>query len=82
MNMNSIIDFDESSKCWRQNKIYIGRGYFKYKCNVLNCNEPLYCYTTQNKLFLKFALPFDLNNQNNPNQFYYCETHLCTDNNK
>ena len=25
------IDFDESSKQWRKNKIYLGEGIFKYK---------------------------------------------------
>lgn len=76
--MDSTVDFDVSSMCWRKNKIYLGKGYFKYKCNITNCNEPLYCYTTQHKLFLKFATIFDLNNQNNPNQFSYCEKHLYT----
>jgi len=80
MNSNSIIDFEDSSKCWRKNKITLGNGYFRYKCNVLDCNEPLYCYTTQHKLFLKFATTFDLNNQTNPNQFNYCEMHLSVNN--
>ena len=26
-----IIDFDYASKMWRQNKIYLGNGMFKYK---------------------------------------------------
>lgn len=26
-----IINFDESSKMWRRNKIYLGYGQFKYK---------------------------------------------------
>ena len=25
------IDFDESSKAWRKNKIHLGKGMFKYK---------------------------------------------------
>ena len=70
------IDFDDSSKYWRKNKISMGRGYFKYKCSILDCNEPLYCYTTQHKLFLQFATTFDLTNKDNPKQFKYCETHL------
>ena len=36
--MNSIktfsnkIDFDEASKAWRKNKLYIGYGSFRYRC--------------------------------------------------
>ena len=26
-----IIDFDYASKMWRQNKVYLGKGMFKYK---------------------------------------------------
>ena len=74
--MNFIHDFNNSSKCWRENKIKMGNGYFNYKCNASNCEEPLYCYTTQHKLFLQFASSFDLENKNNPNQYYYCENHL------
>ena len=28
-----IIDFDEASKAWRENKVYIGNGSFRYKKN-------------------------------------------------
>ena len=28
---NNYIDFDEASKLWRKNKIYLGYGIFKYK---------------------------------------------------
>ena len=27
------IDFDEASKAWRENKVYIGNGSFRYKKN-------------------------------------------------
>lgn len=70
------IDFDDASKQWRKNKINLGKGYFKYKCSVDNCDELLYCYTTQHKLFLQFASKFDLENKDNPNQFRFCENHL------
>ena len=36
--MNSIktfsnkVDFDEASKAWRKNKLYIGYGSFRYRC--------------------------------------------------
>ena len=26
------IDFDDASKQWRENKIYVGNGEFRYKC--------------------------------------------------
>lgn len=74
--MNYPINFEEASIEWRKNKIYVGNGYFRYKCKVANCNEALYCYTTQHKAFLTFATEFDLLNKDNPNQFTYCETHL------
>jgi hypothetical protein len=74
--MEAVFDFDDSSDCWRKNKIYIGKGYFQYKCKKENCNESLYCYTTQHKMFFQFASDFDLKNRNNPNQFDFCETHL------
>lgn len=76
--MNIDIDFDESSKIWRQNKVNIGRGYFRYKCSIKECNEILYCYTTEHKLFNNFATKFDLDNKNHPNKFDYCENHLFT----
>lgn len=73
-------DFDDSSKEWRKNKIHMGKGYFKYKCSVKNCNEMMYFYTTQSKYFDKFATSFDLLNKNNPNQYLYCEEHLLENN--
>lgn len=79
MNENTLpINFDESLSEWRKNKIYVGKGYFKYKCKITDCNEPLYCYTTEHKAFSTFASDFDLTNKNNPNKFTYCETHLLT----
>ena len=59
MNFN----FDESSREWRKNKINVGKGYFQYKCCKIDCEHPLYLYTTQNKLFSEFANNFDLLNQ-------------------
>jgi len=29
--INFFIDFDEASKAWRKNKIYLGEGQFQYK---------------------------------------------------
>ena len=69
-------DFDISSNEWRKNKVNLGKGYFKYKCNKINCNNVLYCYTVQHKQFVLFASKFDLQNKSNPNQFSYCEDHL------
>jgi hypothetical protein len=74
--MNVEIDFDDSSKEWRKNKINVGQGCFKYKCSNINCNEVLYVYTTENKKFNKFASTFDLIHKNNPNKYLYCEEHL------
>jgi hypothetical protein len=50
------IDFDESSRAWRQNKKYIGNGYFIYimkckqltkqgkKCSRICCLNSDYCF--------------------------------------
>lgn len=73
------INFDESSREWRKNKICVGKGYFKYKCSVHGCNDILYMYTTQSKYFHTFATSFDLLHRNNPNQQFYCEEHLLLD---
>lgn len=35
------IDFDESSKAWRRNKISIGNGHFKYICGVESFNKQI-----------------------------------------
>ena len=39
-----MFDFDNSQKEWRKNKVYLGNGSFKYKCN--RCSA----YTKNNKL--------------------------------
>lgn len=70
------IDFEFASNEWRKNKIYLGKGYFRYKCNKLDCPNELYCYTVQHKQFHLFASKFDLKNKSNPKQFVYCEEHL------
>ena len=70
------LDFEISSHEWRKNKIYLGKGYFKYKCNKPDCNNILYCYTVQHKMFNLFASEIDLKNKSNPKQFNYCEDHL------
>jgi hypothetical protein len=74
------INFDEASQEWRKNKIYFKKGYFKYKCEIENCNEILYSYTTEHKQFKLFATSDDLKNKNNPNKYRFCEDHLHTNN--
>ena len=32
--MEAVINFDESQKMWRENKVYIGNGCFKYMCGA------------------------------------------------
>lgn len=74
------IDFDEASKEWRKNKIYLGKGYFRYKCSIENCNEIVYSYTTNHKDFELFATDFDLQYKNHIHKDKYCEDHLlCED---
>jgi hypothetical protein len=74
--MEFKIDFDDASKEWRKNKIALGKGYFKYKCKIDECNECVYSYVTNNKYFYKFATDFDLKNKNHINKDIYCEMHL------
>jgi len=75
-NNSFLIDFDEASKQWRKNKIYLGNGIFRYKCHINNCQNILYCYTTEHKQFNIFATEFDLLNKSNPNRYKFCEEHL------
>ncbi len=68
------IDFEEASNEWRKNKINMGNGYFKYKCKL--CNNELYKYVFENKLFDNFATDFDRMNKNNPDIYLFCEDHI------
>lgn len=36
--MEPHIDFDEASRAWRENKVSIGNGEFRYKCS--KCDKP------------------------------------------
>jgi hypothetical protein len=76
MELTNKIDFDEASREWRKNKVNCGKGYFKYKCHIENCNECVYSYTTNHKLFDKIATDFDKENRNHKNRDVYCEEHL------
>ena len=73
---NFTIDFDESRKQWRKDKVSLGKGYFKYKCEIDDCNNLLYLYTTQHSKFKLFATDFDIKNKENPSKYKYCEEHL------
>ena len=42
------IDFDLSSKKWRANKKYLGKGVFVYKCQHISTTTNNYC---KNKIF-------------------------------
>jgi hypothetical protein len=75
------MDFDEASCEWRKNKIYLGNGYFRYKCLVKNCNEITYSYTTEHKDFVLFATDFDLKYKNHINKYKYCEEHILIEDN-
>lgn len=52
--MEIKIDFDYASKCWRQNKKYVGNGYFVYTCNYIRsngirCRKTIYSQLNKNK---------------------------------
>ena len=72
-----IIDFDKASEKWRQNKISLKSGYFRYKCE--KCDEHVYNYVIINKYFDKFATEFDLKNKNHKNKNRFCEDHLLSE---
>lgn len=60
------IDFDESSREWRKNKVSIGNGYFVYKCQYIHtnrkiCNKPIH----QNERY-----------SNHPDRYTFCKKHL------
>lgn len=74
--MADKIDFDDASHYWRNNKINMGKGCFKYKCEKAECHNIVYYYTTHNKHFDLFATDFDKLNKNNPTQMQFCEDHL------
>ena len=68
------IDFDESSRAWRKNKIHIGSGYFAYKCNYIHsngkeCNKPLEIYQKNRYISHSF------NNHRMPKSDVYCKQH-------
>lgn len=35
-----IINFDQASNAWRNNKIYLGNGFFRYKAEINLFNPP------------------------------------------
>jgi hypothetical protein len=45
---SNSIDFDEASRLWRQNKKYLGNGYFRYKCAHFSFRRNAFC---ENKLY-------------------------------
>ncbi len=62
------IDFDEASKEWRKNKVYVGKGMFVYKCQYIHtnkkiCNKPIHSCDKY-----KFS--------NHLDKFKYCKKHL------
>ena len=40
---DNFIDFDLSSKLWRENKKYLGKGVFRYKCSHISSKKNKFC---------------------------------------
>jgi hypothetical protein len=40
---SNLIDFDEASRLWRQNKKYLGNGFFRYKCSHYSLTKNAFC---------------------------------------
>lgn len=65
--MDNQIDFEEASKEWRKNKVYLGNGNFAYKCQYIHTNRK-YCY--------KKVCSNDDKYSNHPDKYTYCKKHL------
>ena len=75
------IDFDEASKCWRQNKKYIGNGMFVYICGYIHsngkqCRRTIYSQTTTNP-YSTIYHNLEINKyHNHKNKDFFCKQHL------
>ncbi len=68
------INFDESSALWRKNKIKCGLN-LRYKCCHNDCQNFVYLYVADNKLFHLFPEE-DQKIKHHPGKQEYCEEHL------
>jgi hypothetical protein len=60
----NIFDFDYASEQWKLNKIYLGRGVYKYKCNHISETTNKYC---KNKRFVNIYCKYHAKIYNNKN---------------
>ncbi len=76
------IDFDEASKCWRNNKKKTKNGCFVYICNYINsknkrCRRTIYSQIDKNDYIYGFGGETSFNtNKNNENADIFCKKHL------
>lgn len=71
--MDNQIDFNEASKEWRKNKVYLGHGNFAYKCQYIHTNR---------KQCSKQVCSNDDKYSNHPDKYIYCKQHLYVTKNK
>lgn len=75
------IDFEEASKCWRQNKKYIGNGMFAYICNHIKsngkqCRKIIYSQLPK-KVYIDIYSHLEIDKySNHPNKNIFCKQHL------
>ena len=78
--MEFNIDFNDASKCWRENKKYKGNGYFEYICSYIHtngkrCKNNIYSNITYNPYAYNDFEKFE-KNYNHPNKNIFCKKHL------
>ena len=77
-------DFDISSNMWRQNKRYIGNGYFIYTCNYIHTKNNKKCnkiiYNINYKRY--YTTLIEENHHYHKNGNKYCKRHLNSETSK
>jgi hypothetical protein len=79
--MEVNIDFEDASKCWRQNKKHDGNGYFVYICSYIHssngkrCRKVIYSQKLKNPYATMFVEVDRYKNHDNKDIF--CKKHLC-----
>ena len=80
------IDFDDASRCWRENKIQIKNGMFEYayRCSYVHstgkhCRKRVYQCIVKNRLsdmHANFEYDVNIKYKYHPNRHIFCKKHL------
>jgi hypothetical protein len=76
-------DFDDASREWRKNKVFLGNGYFAYRCNYVHSNGK-HCnkVVSSQKNKPKYLIREDLITKPSPISMEYCQRHVIRGPNK